>query len=267
MSVKTKILKAVSMALVVFILFFLSTNIAEYISINHEIKSFMERGTLVYEDQSTKTKYYEVPRRKGEIDKPSFTKEGNNKYAYAGSYGDTLVTQESPFYKDPVDIPIAYEFVSFWFGGHAAIITNEEHWYGGNVIVEATGMSSDPEYNVVTETYNYWLDYDYQYRDSFIGIRVKGATEEAYEKYADWAYEQVGMPYNTTFIFNTKNSFYCSDLVSRGWEEQGYNLNEDVIVTTINDIVSSNDAYIFFYKYTDKGTGYQHIYYHQYSEI
>ena len=112
------------MALVVFILFFLSTTIAEYVEINREIQSFMERGTLVEVDELNKIKYYEVPRRNGEIDKPSFTEYDGDKYAFAGSYGDMFVTQESPFFHSP-DIPLAYEFVSFWWGGHAAIVSDD----------------------------------------------------------------------------------------------------------------------------------------------
>lgn len=261
---KKRIFKAISMALVVILLFFLSTTIAEYVAINREIKSFMERGTLVDVDIVNKIKYYEVPRRNGEIDKPSFTEYAGDKYAFAGSYGDMLVTQESPFFNGP-DIPIAYEFVSFWWGGHAAIIGNTTNEYGEPEIIEATAMSNTPENNAVTKTWNYWL---YQeYRDSFIGLRIKGATNDEYVSYADWANEQLGTPYNMTFIFNTKNTYYCSDLVSRGWATLGYNLNEDAIVTSINDIISSNDTYIFFYKYTDRGTGYQHIYYHEYTNL
>lgn len=263
-SMKRKIFKAISMALVVFILFFLFTTLPEYVVINNEIESFMERGELVNTDIIKKIKYYEVPRRSGEIDKPSFTSYYGDKYAFAGSYGDTLVTQESPFFQNGVDIPVAYEFVSFWFGGHAAIISDEFDEDDYPEIIEATALSQTPENNAVTKTFNYWL---YQeYRDNFIGLRVKGATKEEYQSYTNWAKEQLGTPYNMTFIFNTENTFYCSDLVSKGWGELGYNLNKDAIVTTINDIISSEDTYIFFYKYSDRKTGYQHIYYHQYSE-
>lgn len=261
---KKKITKIISMSLVVFILFFLSTTLPEYVVINNEIESFMERGKLVETDIINKIKYYEVPRRAGEVDKPSFTSYHEDKYGFAGSYGDTFVTQESPF-SGSLDIPLAYEFVSFWFGGHAAIVSDECDEDGYPEIIEATALSKTPENNVVTKTWNYWL---YQeYRDNFIGIRVKGATKNQYQDYANWAKDQLGMPYNMSFIFNTDSTFYCSDLVSKGWAEQGYDLNEDAIVTTINDIVSSKDTYIFFYKYTDRTTGYQHIYYHQYSEI
>ena len=263
-SVKKKLLKVISLSLVVFILFFLTTTLAEYVVINNEIESFMERGKLVDTDIINKIKYYEVPRKEGEVDKPSFTSYYGDKYAFAGSYGDVLLTQESPFFGD-FDIPLAYEFVSLWFGGHAAIISDEFDEDGYPEIIEATALSKTPENNVVTKTWNYWL---YQeYRDNFIGIRVKGATTNDYKNYTNWAKDQLGVPYNMSFIFNTDSSFYCSDLVSKGWAEQGYELNSDAIVTTINDIVSSDDTYIFFYKYTDRKTGYQHIYYHQYSEI
>jgi len=261
---KKKIFKTISMALVVFILFFLSTTIAEYVEINREIQSFMERGTLVEVDELNKIKYYEVPRRNGEIDKPSFTEYDGDKYAFAGSYGDMFVTQESPFFHSP-DIPLAYEFVSFWWGGHAAIVSDDVDEFGYPQVIEATAMSEDPEYNAVTKIWNYWLTQEY--RDNFIGLRVKGATKNEYQSYAKWANDQLGTPYNMTFVFNTENTFYCSDLVSRGWGELGYNLNEDAIVTSINDIITSDDTYIFFYKYTDRGTGYQHIYYHEYTEI
>lgn len=264
MCMKKRILKVISITLVVFILFFLSTTILEYVAINNEINSFMERGKLVDIDIVNKVKYYEVPRRKGEIDKPSFTEYAGDKYAFAGSYGDTFVTQESPFFKNP-DIPIAYEFISFWWGGHAAIVGNTTNEYGEPEIIEATAMSDTEENNAVTKTWNYWL---YQeYRDSFIGLRIKGATNNEYINYANWANSQLGVPYNMTFIFNTKNTYYCSDLVSRGWATLGYNLNEDAIVTSINDIIYSKDTYIFFYKYTDRGNGYQHIYYHEYTNL
>ena len=177
-SVKKKLLKVISLSLVVFILFFLTTTLAEYVVINNEIESFMERGKLVDIDIINKIKYYEVPRKEGEVDKPSFTSYYGDKYAFAGSYGDVLLTQESPFFGD-FDIPLAYEFVSLWFGGHAAIISDEFDEDGYPEIIEATALSKTPENNVVTKTWNYWL---YQeYRDNFIGIRVKGATTNDYK--------------------------------------------------------------------------------------
>jgi uncharacterized protein YycO len=70
----------------------------------------------------------------------------------------------------------------------------------------------------------------------------------------------LGYPYNYSFIFNTKKSIYCSDLVSRAAKPLGFNLNKDNGTTSIYDLIVSNDTYIFYYHYFDN-EGVRHIYY------
>ncbi len=211
----------------------------------------------------------------------------------AGVEGDVLATQDSPF---PY-VPVIHEFVSFYFGGHAAIVS------GPNKIIQSTGVPPNgyldfehigkvithqgfDENNslsvAVTETNNYWLqtmrnsahaEYPYYgeyYRNKIFTLRPKyedtSLINEDTTQLLDFGRSLVGRGlYNYLWVFDTEYKYYCSDLVSRAFENmsqtngRSYNLNQDGFITTINDIIISDDLYLTIFKETIDGI--IHIYY------
>ena len=65
---------------------------------------------------------------------------------------------------------------------------------------------------------------------------------------------------NYSFIFDTKNKSYCTDLVGKAYSEIGVNLNKDKLTTSVYDLLISSDTYISYY-YCKDGNGVKHIYY------
>lgn len=210
-----------------------------------------------------------------------------------GVEGDVLATQDSPF---PY-VPVVHEFVSFYFGGHAALVS------GPNNIIQSTGVppngfldvphmwkvithpgfDTDNSLSVAaTETNNYWLqkmrneshaEYPYYgeyYREKIFTLRPRysdiSTIDEEVDELLDFGQSLVGRGlYNYLWIFDTEYKYYCSDLVSRAFEtmskktNRSYNLNQDGFITTINDIIISKDVYLTIFKETVNDE--IHIYY------
>jgi hypothetical protein len=50
-----------------------------------------------------------------------------------------------------------------------------------------------------------------------------------------------------TYVFDTVNKSYCSDIMYKAYRKVGINLNKDGFATTIYDLISSSDCYISYY--------------------
>ncbi len=242
-----------------FIVYFVSNALYENIYIICNIEEFKSLG--VYEKEEfgeTKIIYYKVPRE-------TYIKKGWELYHrnaikdnYIGSSGDILLNKKSPF----VEYPIICEFISFFFGGHAAAPMGTESSLGvydgtAKKILENAGNNPDGN-NVAREGVNNW--FSSLRRDETIGVRVKGVSEIESYQFIDNLKSRLGEPYNFSFIFNTKNSSYCTDFISKSWKEVSnkYDLN-DFFYVSVNDLIISEKTYIFFYKYTSNNVTY--IYY------
>jgi len=197
---------------------------------------------------------------------------------YLGQKGDVYVTRESPF----PDSPAFHLFMSYYFGGHAAINNGE------NKFIEATGFPEDDEtvWEIITQpgnepndysvtaslsASNYWLNPRYRaanapevpyfgrgYRQNFIGLRIKNVTQDQLDGVVEFGMEKVDVSlYNFLFFLDMKYKFYCTDLVSRAWqhvliesdEQRLYSkaLNDDGFITSVSDIILSNDTYMSVY--------------------
>lgn len=198
-----------------------------------------------------------------------------------GNTGDILVTRDSPFPQHK----LLHEFISFYFGGHAALV-NEGFVY------EATGMTNqegailssifhnpDKEHNIdtsVSKKKNYWLRDDVRskndpsykfygpfYRPEFILLRVKSETEARIEgavNFVKRTYEGNRL-YNYLFFIDTKNKFYCTDLISRAYQAAFDNefsvsfpkVLNDRFITSVDDIILSEDTYIVAHVIINEG--------------
>jgi len=194
---------------------------------------------------------------------------------YLGKAGDIFTTRQSPFPK----IFGVHQFVSYYFGGHAAIRDNE------NGIYEAVGFPDDfsqmidiislrghdpsNAYGATGVKYNadnYWLKkkvthssaYDKYYRTEMFGLRVKNVTDDQIQQTLSYVEDHLhqGAVYNFLFFLDMENKFYCSDLASRAYQSALYPnenrtypkaLNNDGFITSINDIILSKETYLTFY--------------------
>lgn len=138
--------------------------------------------------------YYAVSRETHEIEDARNVFFDENKIKL-GQTGDIIVTQQSPF----PNIPLIHQWITFYFGGHASLV-NEE-----NKLYEATGIGSANIFEVmlypgnkthnfdisVTQSNNYWLNTNrrspsnpaYPYygsfnRNEFLSLRVKNITQQ-----------------------------------------------------------------------------------------
>ncbi len=255
---------------------------AETIAVEIEIKNFVKKGILQTDISNDEIKYYKVSR---ETYYPNeFVREPfyNDNLETPGSEGDIFVTRQAPF----PTMPGIYEFISFFFGGHAAYIGED------NVVYETIGFPDDvslihamfygSKNTIVTKENNYWLDPHFHleddpsykrfgsyYRREWIGIRVKGVTKEEIEQVNDFM-EHLALikaQYNFFFVFHTKNRYYCTDMMSRAYAtitnsdgKQKYNLNRDGIAVSVNDLILSKDTYVSYYVRTD-AKNVKHVYY------
>lgn len=227
------------------ILFVLSFVRAEIFNsrIDDLLIEFKESAILDLEKSNDKFKYYKVSRETKE-NRSAFYDE---KSLIPGNPGDIIVDLESPFY-----IPILKELQTHYTGGHALFSY-------GDKILEITGniFRTDNKVQYLENDYITNDDLDY-----FVGLRVKNMSEEDYKKLDNYLTNQIGKKYNYTFFFNRKNTFYCTDLVSRAYEsiKSEYDLNPTKGFVTVQDLVLSKDTYIFMIKEKNNSGGFN-IYY------
>lgn len=279
-----KILLRVLILIAGFFIFLTGQTVGEYILINKDIKAFMEKGVLQESISTDTVKYYKVSRETyypDEYARDAFYQGNLNK---PGAMGDIFVTQTSPL----AMYPGVHQFVSFYFGGHAAYVDED------NLLFETIGIPNSDEKlldvmfnggrntHVMDNVRNYWLSpnhrdetdpgfaaYGTYYRKEWIGLRVKGATLEDNQAVVDHlrSLAEQKAQYNFFFVLNTKNRYYCTDLVTRAIEKiddidgtQKFDFNKDGFAVTINDMILSKDTYISFYVRTDKNDV-KHVYY------
>lgn len=253
-----KILSVSFLIFIVSFIVFLSQAVIENKEIRKKIEDFKAQAIVDEERSIEKVKYYKVSHGTY-LKKDSFDEYGN-----VGTVGDILVKLKAPSGFE--DLPFIEDFISYNVGGHAAIISNNDDFY--KRVIETQGNSEFN--NKVDYSYNDWMDLT-RFQE-FIGLRVKNATIEDYISASKWAESKINPDenfynYNYNFLINRKNLFYCSDLVSRayGYEneelrDKRFKLNYDGLPTTVLDLITSNDTYIFFYGFIDNNNV-KHFYY------
>lgn len=250
----------------------------EQIRINQMAANFKARAVFDYEDEDEGRIYYRVER----IYDYELNDARNVFYDDAkenpGQKGDIYTTRQSPF---PAMTGF-HQFMSYYFGGHAAINNGENRY------IEALGFPEDGEsfwqsvlqrtdedhelttYATVSGA-NYWLKNNYHnvnsieypyygpyYRTEFFGLRVKDITSDEIDIAVDYANDQAGESlYNFLFFLDMKSKFYCVDLVSRAYQsalspnyrESLYSrdLNDDGFITSVQDIILSKQTYMTLY--------------------
>ena len=257
-----KLIFFVIMSSVIFILIWATTvtlvkNIGKVVL----VEQFKSRGVLVEEKSDSKTKFYRIP---SDETRPTYLTAGSS--IYPGTKGDILVTTQAvvgtglPFIGDFLN-----GFVGFYAGGHAALATtaykDSDIALSDRTSLEATGMREGENPATVFDRSAAWV-YSYPYTEVIV-LRVKMNEEEIDEVISKTA-SLIDDLYNFSFIFDTKNTSYCTDIISKGFSNKA-NLNKDGFATTIYDLICTSDTYISYYHYFDSD-GVKHIYYLDWSE-
>lgn len=279
-----RILKVVLLLVVGFFVFLTGQTVGEHIAIKIETSVFMSKGVLQSDISTELVKYYKVSRETYYPDEYERSPFFNNNLTRPGAAGDIFVTQTSPL----AIYPGVHQFVSFFFGGHAAYVDNN------NQVYETVGIPDSDEgfidvvinggrnTHVMSGISNYWLrpdrrdetdpgytTYGSYYRKEWIGLRLRNSSK-ADANYVIDELETLAAQkaqYNFLFVLNTKNKYYCTDLITRSIEKiqtdegkQKFNFNADGIAVTINDMILSKDTYIAYFVKTDRNDV-KHIYY------
>lgn len=296
-----KILKLILLLAVFGLVYSFFFTTYENIKLNKVINDFKDRGEL---DERREMKvsnftyyrdYYIVPRETtDELNDQNNVFYDDNK-TQLGINGDIFATKQSPFPNNA----LMHAFMSYYYGGHAAIINYNE--LGSPSFLEATGYPASDEtifdyifYDGVSEhnfnstaynrNDNYWQRpslnkfYDhvdgYFYRSKYMGLRATNnflgeEKEELYNEYVESAVNSAKQivederVYNFLFFLNMRYKYYCTDLVSRAYEEafekvynededyhaKGYakKMNDDNFITSVQDLVLSRDTIMTFY--------------------
>lgn len=292
MKIIRKLLKVFKIFLFILILIFIySIGVSTYENIKQrqKIKEFKSRA---YEDYETlefydDTYYFYKVKRVHDYelldDRPVFY---NDNFLAPGLEGDILLTFESPF----PTVPVVHHLLSFWFGGHSAYVTKN------NRVIQSTGLgpdgllSIDTMINVIMhdgydeedyyevsaqKTLNYWMikyrdesdsqysKYGKYYRNEIMAVRPKFESVDQRDQIISQVSNNLDelidkALYNFTFVIKTPNKYYCTDLVSRAYEDinetfnTNYNLNPDGFIVSDYDIMLSNDVYLTLLKETKK---------------
>ena len=215
-----------------------------------EVEQFKQKGVFQEDISTDNIKYYLVESNE---EKPAFTNFGSN--PYPGFSGDILVSTQATLIN-----PFVSDLISFFVGGHAALClenyTDFQLSTNDHDSVEATGLNPGENPTEILDR-GYWAE-----NTNFtevIGLRVKMTDEEKKIVLSD-TISQVGDYYNFSFIFDTVNKKYCTDIISNSFSKIGKNLNKNGFATTVYDLICSSDTYISYYHYFDSNNV-KHIYY------
>lgn len=228
----------------------LTTAITKNVYADILIEDFKSKGEYQEKESRPSVKFYRIP---ADNEEPTFQRRGNT--VYPGGTGDILISLKSE-----MEIPFIGDFVSFFAGGHAALVLGNYQdgigYASDQFTIESSGLVEEDSIANILEK-SYWaMGNPYK---TVIGLRVKMTEAERKTVIAE-AMGYWGDPYNYSFLFDTKNKSYCSDLLSKIFSKIGINLNKDGFTTSIYDILLSNHTYISYYHYYDS-KGIKHIYY------
>lgn len=228
----------------------LCTAITKNIYAEALISQFKKRGVLDETHSTNKVKYYPIDSNE---ERPTIQNYGGT--YYPGNSGDILISLKSE-----LDIPFIQDFISFFAGGHAAVVLGDYQDATSSVTVdqtmESTGVGNDANAGV-SDKGDCWVDASPY--DEVICLRVD-TTEEQRNRILAEAMALSDDPYNYAFIWDTKKKTYCSDLIQKIYRKQGFNLNKDGFTTSVYDLIVTSETYISYYHYVDYD-GVRHVYY------
>ena len=221
------------------------------------VEQFKSKGVLDTAASTDRVKYYKIESNET---RPAFIKT-NTGVVIPGSAGDILTSTQAvvgnglhPMLGQPIN-----GFIGFYAGGHACLCTEDykdyQFWLSDDTSIEASGMNGGDNPSTVMYR-SYWAG-ESPYTE-VIGLRVNLDQKGIDEVISNTA-ALLGDLYNFSFIFDTINTSYCTDILSKAFHKYA-DLNKDGFATTIYDLICTSDTYISYYHYFDSN-GVKHIYY------
>lgn len=272
------------------IVYSFSFSLYEYIHVEITINNFKKRAGEIpihkeefnYSNNTIERHYYSVPRE------TSYEKDGRNvmnsdlltknssELPNLTYKGDIFVGRQSAF----PDIPVIHQFVTLYFGGHAAIADEDGYLYeafgfpnaGESIFdyISHDGSKPSPYTGIGVnhkQKYNYWINpgtslheyYGLYYKTHFSILRAKDGDMPVSDEFIDEVIDYVDSIakdkkiYNFLFFLDMKGKYYCTDLVSRAYDYvySGTNtnlyaksLNDDGFITSMHDLILSKQTYM-----------------------
>lgn len=161
---------------------------------------------------------------------------------YLGNKSDIIITNRNPYGR------IGGAFISDVVGmfttplnsGHATVNIDSES------IIECVGNSDN---NVVRIVNNEWFEDIIKYgeeKENYIGLRIKDFDNDKRNEFVRLLNNELGKKYTFSFLIHSKDTFYCTDLITRTIKKMNLKLNYDSFIATGNDILISNNTFIIF---------------------
>lgn len=132
---------------------------------------------------------------------------------------------------------ILRDIITFYTGGHAALVTDE----AGTKTIEVFGYKGYDTF--VNEYDNDWITYEAE----VIGLRTKPVT-------LDFTLF-IGRGYDW-FPYLPNKQKYCTELITDTYSMVGINLDYDYGIATVNDIILSSKTELYLYKEIKDGKVY-----------
>lgn len=228
-----KVLITLFIILLLLLVTFFYRGYDEKFDVDSQIEDFKSKAVLVYCDVINKREFYEIHQEEGSRTfsyEYLYDEDENNDYF--GDVGDITITDRNPLGEYPFG-ELIDPVVKLLNIGHATIN------YYGNEIIESEGKY-DKE---VTLKKNTWLNLEGY--NHIIGLKVK-ASEETKITAAIESYRMIGQKYNWNFLITKTNKKYCLDLITVAYDKVDIHLNSDKWYATGNDLILSNQTYIYY---------------------
>jgi hypothetical protein len=280
-----RFMKFIIFAILFGAIYSVGVTIHENVKVENDLQAFKARAVFDYEDTVDYNgilqtrRYYKVSRETSYEIEDARSVFYNDTRLELGQKGDIFTTQQSPF---PM-IPAFHLFMTTYYGGHAAINDGQNRFYEAtgfpdddesllDIMRHPGNEPHDFSVTAARNPRNNWLRPGYRpksdpsyfaygqyYRNEFVGLRVKHISEEQLDDVIDFSQDLVDRDtiYNFLFFLDMEYKYYCTDLVSRAYqhvltpedEQRQYSeaLNDDGFITSVNDLILSDDTYIVFY--------------------
>lgn len=247
--IKFRIMKYILCVIVLFIFaffIFMINGIIEMTPVSIICNDFKARGE--YEDRiiiNGQIVYLYTVEKKYDYEKTdnTFHKEDDDNY-YIGGKLDIIITNRNPLRRSSLAIiqDLGNFFSKNFYVGHATVNISDE----GKTIIESVG--NDDGYVGVRIKENDWLKEITSENDAqrIVGLRVKNLTENQENQIISDLLEKEGLKYNYNFLVRKAKSYYCTDLITRTFKQNGIKLDYDYLYPTGNDLIISNNTYVFF---------------------
>lgn len=227
---------------------FIANGFIEKKPIDRILTNFKDRGvyieTIGYQGQTINLYKIKPAYEYENISKPVFEKDETGNY-YIGGKLDIILTNRNPLRRSGLAIvrDVGGFFSREFYIGHATINISDD----GRTLIESVG--NDEGFYGVRENENTWIKTEINYENdaqTIVGLRLKNIDEEKEDEIIKSLKSKVGLKYNMNFLIKKKNSYYCTDLITRTLNEFDINLDYDRLYPTGSDLIISENTYTIF---------------------